>query len=115
MLAGGTTPYAYAWSSGITSTTSTATIIPLVSQSYTVTLPMPMDVRPAAQIAINLGPALFASIDGVASVCSGLSTNLCATATGGTGGNIYSWQPGNLATPCVTVSPLHLPPYLPYL
>ena len=103
--AGGTVPYAYAWSSGITSVTSTASITPLVSQNYTVTVTDANGCTATGQIAIDLGPSLSATISGANSMCSGLSTTLCGNSIGGTGGNTYLWQPGNQTTPCITVSP----------
>jgi gliding motility-associated-like protein len=42
---------------------------------------------------------------GSASMCYGMSTSLCAIPTGGTGGNVYLWMPGNFSSPCITVSP----------
>ena len=102
---GGTIPYAYAWSSGITSITSTASVTPAISQNYTVTITDANGCTASGQVAVTLGPTLGASISGTTSMCSGMSTTLCATPIGGTGGNTYLWQPGNQTTPCITVSP----------
>ena len=102
---GGTSPYAYAWSSGITSVSSTASITPLVSQTYTATVTDANGCTATGQVTINLGPPLVLTISGPTSLCSGMPTNLCVTATGGTGGNTYQWEPGNLTTPCITLYP----------
>jgi len=104
-VTGGTTPYGYAWSSGITSVTSTASITPLISQNYTVTVTDANGCTTSGQVTVNLGPPLVLSVSGTSSICNGRSATLCASVTGGTGGDVYLWLPGNQTTPCITVSP----------
>jgi len=104
-VSGGSVPYTYAWSSGITSTTSTAKITPVVAQTYTVNITDKNGCTTSAQIFVTLGPPIFVSITGGTYMCSGMSTTLCASATGGTGGITFQWTPGNVTTPCVTVLP----------
>jgi len=104
-VAGGTGAYTYAWSPGIASTTSTATITPVIPQTYTATITDANGCTASTDITVTLGTPLSLSIPQASSICSGMSTNICVTVNGGTGSETYSWQPGNLATPCVTVSP----------
>ena len=100
---GGTAPYAYAWSSG--ATTSIATVIPATPQTYTVTVTDANGCTATREISINFGPPLSVTTNGTASVCSGAAATICANASGGTGGDSYLWQPGNATTPCITVNP----------
>lgn len=104
-VSGGTSPYQYVWNPGAISTTSTATVSPASTTTYTVTVTDNNGCSTTTEFTVSVGAALLASVSGNMSICSGLTTNLCANTTGGTGGNIYSWQPGGYSTPCITVSP----------
>ena len=101
--AGGTMPYAYAWSSG--ATTSIASITPASPQTYTVLVTDANGCTATGQISVDFGPQLTLTTSGQNSICSGASANICAYAAGGTGGITYVWAPGNLTTGCITVSP----------
>jgi gliding motility-associated-like protein len=100
---GGTSPYTYLWST--TSTLSTATIQPDSSQTYTVTVTDANGCVMTGTFTIILGPELFVTTKGPSSMCAGRSVTLCASATGGTGGTTFTWQPGNISGPCINVSP----------
>ncbi len=102
-VTGGTTPYTYTWSSG--ATTNPASLPYSTTQTYSVTVKDANGCTGTASVTIISGPALNVTITGGASMCSGMSTRLCATTTGGTGSKTYLWQPGNLTTPCITVTP----------
>src|SRR6185312_12853083 len=104
--AGGTPNYKYTWSGpGInTPNGSTCTITPM-TQTDTVKVTDANGCTASAQITVVLGPTMNVEITGPGSICQGLSTTLCANVKGGTGGNVYSWQPGNAQTPCDVVSP----------
>jgi GH25 family lysozyme M1 (1,4-beta-N-acetylmuramidase) len=104
-LTGGANPYTYSWSSGINSTNSTASVSPSSTQTYTVIITDANGCQKNAQITIVVGPPLVVSPVGSTSVCAGEATTLCANTSGGSGGNTYLWQPGNITTPCVTLTP----------
>ena len=104
-VTGGSMPYAYTWSPGLASTTSTASITPLISQNYTVNVTDANGCTASAQFTIDLGSLLTVTTSGANSICSGTSATICANPMGGTGGNTYLWLPGNLTTPCITVCP----------
>lgn len=103
---GGTPGYKYTWSGPDVnaSTSDTATIKP-GNQTDTVKVTDANGCTATAEITVQLGPDMSVTITGPGSICQGLSTTLCANVTGGTGGNMYSWQPGNAQTPCAVVSP----------
>ena len=103
-ITNGVAPYTYTWSSGISSTTSTAIITPLVSQTYSVTVTDANGCSGTATIFISLDPPLVISIDGATTICSGSQATLCAVVNQGSGTS-YLWQPGSYITPCITVSP----------
>jgi len=104
--AGGTPGYKYTWSGpGInTPKDSTCTITPM-TQTDTVKVTDANGCTASAEITVVLGPTMNVAITGPGSICQGLSTTLCSNVTGGTGGNMYTWQPGNAKTPCDAVSP----------
>lgn len=104
-VSGGTSPYSsYVWTPGNLNGSS-ITISPASAQTYTVVVTDANGCTASGQIAVATGPSMSVSISGAHSICAGLSTTLCASVNGGTGGNQYTWLPGNLTTPCITVSP----------
>lgn len=104
--AGGTPGYHYTWSGvGIGTPAGNKCSVKDMNQTDTVTAFDANGCTATAAITIQLGPALKVSITGPGSICQGLSTTLCSNVTGGTGGNLYSWQPGNAQTPCANVAP----------
>jgi gliding motility-associated-like protein len=102
-VTGGTAPYAYLWSTG--ATTSQDTIRPTSTASYTVVVTDANGCTASASIIVTLGPALNVGITGIHSICKGRSISICAATSGGTGGNTYLWQPGNITGPCISVTP----------
>jgi PKD repeat protein len=103
-VAGGTGAYTYAWAP-TGGSTSCATVYPIISSTYTVNITDSNRCTTSGTIFILVGPALNVTVSG-SSMCPGGTTTLCASATGGTGGNTFLWQPGNISGPCITVSPL---------
>ncbi len=104
-VTGGTAPYVYTWSAGATSAGSTAQIQPASSQTYTVNITDANGCTASGTYSIILGPALLVTAAAPTSVCAGMAATLCATASGGTGGNTFVWQPGNITGACIIVSP----------
>jgi len=104
---GGTGPYNYTWrgSPYVANTNSDSTTITAGTQTDTVQVTDAHGCTASAQITVNLGPTMSVSIVGPSSICQGLSTTLCANIQGGTGGNTYTWLPGNIITPCANVTP----------
>ncbi len=100
---GGTAPYTYKWSDG--NTTKTDTVIPAFTQTYSVNITDANGCKTSSQFTVILGPPLSVVTKGPNSVCSGSGVTICATAIGGTGGNTYVWQPGNLTGACINVFP----------
>ncbi len=100
---GGTKPYTYLWSTG--STTDSTTVMPTSTTTYTVNITDANGCKTSTTITIAIGSPISIVIIGNHSICDGRSITLCAKTTGGTGGNIYLWQPGNLSGPCINVSP----------
>ncbi|WP_170110682.1 T9SS type B sorting domain-containing protein [Flavilitoribacter nigricans] len=97
---GGDAPYNYQWSNGGTS----QTISNLPPGVYTVTIEdvngcLAVDSGDVLEIP---GPTANAGPD--QTICSGESTTLSATATGGTGPYTFLWEPGGAGT-TITVSP----------
>src|SRR6185312_5777410 len=103
---GGTPAYNYTWSGpGINTPNGSTCTINAMTQTDTVTVTDANGCTASAQITVQLGPVMTVTISGPGSICQGLSTTLCSNVKGGTGGNTYSWQPGNAQTPCANVAP----------
>ncbi len=102
-LTGGTSPYVYAWSDG--ATTSAITITPQIVQTYSVTVTDVNGCASTSQVALQFGPPISVGIGGQTVICAGDTTTLCATVSGGSGGNIYEWAPNSDNNKCVKVWP----------
>ena len=105
-VTGGTSPYQYNWNGVglIGSTTSaTVTILPPGNQTYTVTVTDAHGCTQNGYLTFTFPPPLAVTASSSIVACSGRSATLCATATGGTGGDTYFWAPVNLTSPCVTI------------
>lgn len=105
---GGTTPYTYTWSSRPYSTTDTISIsmtVPTVT--YTVSISDANGCTGSSTITVTMGPPIVLNITGQPWFCTGFSSTICAQTSGGTGGNTYTWGPGNFPgnPQCITVSP----------
>ena len=104
-VSGGTAPYTYDWTPG-TGSTSSISVTPASTQTYTVDITDANGCSASAEVSVTIGGStLGVTIDGNTSLCAGSSTTICATATGGTGGNTYVWEPGGFNAACITVAP----------
>jgi len=108
---GGTEPYSYSWSSGITSVTSTATIMLTGNLSFSVTVTDAQGCTASAQITLEYGPPFTVGITGQTTFCIRDSTTICANVTGGTNGVSYLWQPGNNTNACIVIKPAFVTTY----
>jgi gliding motility-associated-like protein len=97
-LTGGTAPYKYVWSTGSTTTSAslTNTIIGLCAGTYTVTITDKNNCIKTASITVTEPAVLDVTATTINITCFG-ACNGSATAvvTGGSGGNVYLWTPGN--------------------
>jgi gliding motility-associated-like protein len=97
-LTGGTAPYKYVWSTGSTTTSAslTNTIIALCAGNYTVTVTDKNNCVKTANITVTEPAVLDANATATNVTCFG-ACNGSATVvvTGGSGGNVYLWTPGN--------------------
>lgn len=99
-ITGGTAPYTYVWSNGSTTTTTGLTngIIGLCASTtaYSVTVTDKNGCTKTASITITEPAALNIVITGTNVNCFGACDgSATAVVTGGSGGNIYNWTPGN--------------------
>lgn len=83
---GGTAPYTYSWSNGM----SGATIMNLTSNTYTVTITDSKGCTSTAQVTITVPAALSVSTSSTPS--SGNNGTATATVTGGVPGYTYTWS-----------------------
>src|SRR6185312_7717460 len=101
-VTGGTGPYNYTWNPG-SQNGSSVTLTPPSSITYTVTVTDANGCQQLGYISFSFTPPLAVSITRDNVTCSKRTATLCALATGGTGGDIYLWEPVNSASPCVTI------------
>ncbi|HTB07629.1 MAG TPA: PKD domain-containing protein [Bacteroidia bacterium] len=101
---GGTPTYTYSWSNG--ATTSSITVSPVVTTSYSVTVTDANGciVGPIS-ITITVNPPLAVIAGPTKSICPGGTTTISATASGGDGTYTYVWTPGGMNGSSVNVSP----------
>lgn len=94
-VTGGTSPYTYSWSSGATSPNATG----LVAGTYTLNVKDSKNCTVSNTVVITQPTKITVSASTVAETCS-YSNNgsASASATGGTSGYTYSWQPGGHTT-----------------
>jgi gliding motility-associated-like protein len=101
---GGTAPYTYAWAPG-GGTTGSINISPSSSQIYTVVVMDANGCSVSGQDTVTVSSTLLVTTTPNASMCAGGSATICANAIAGTGGNTFSWSPGNSTNSCITVTP----------
>ena len=101
---GGTPPYLYNWTPMGGSGTS-ATVYPVVSTTYTVTVTDANGCIATATVPITVSAALSLSVTGKVSVCPGGTITLVANASGGDGRYNYLWVPSNLTNQTITFNP----------
>ncbi len=97
-LTGGTAPYKYVWSTGSTTTSAslTNTIIALCAGTYTVTVTDKNNCVKTGTVTITEPAILDATASSTNITCFGACNGTATVAvTGGSGGNIYLWTPGN--------------------
>ena len=90
---GGTMPYTFTWSNGL-GTGSIKSVTTLVTTDYTVTVSDANGCTAIGSVTINVNPAPTADAGLAQNLCSGLSTTLNASATGGTTPYTYTWDNG---------------------
>lgn len=103
IVAGGTPPLSYSWNTTPVQTTATATNLAAGNYTCTITDAGGCTITATATVPQASATTLTATAN-PATICSGQTTNLVATATGGTVTG-YTWSPGNLTGSTVTVSP----------
>ncbi|MDO9188110.1 MAG: PKD domain-containing protein [Bacteroidia bacterium] len=107
---GGTGSYSYLWSLG--STTASITVSPIITSQYSVIV---SDNNGCSSSSINSNIQVKDSIDVFINyqtvVCAGVSTTLSATANGGDGTYNFIWQPGNINTASITITPIQTTTY----
>lgn len=97
-VSGGTPPYKYVWSTGSTTTTAstTNTIIALCAGTYTITVTDKNNCVKTGTVVIGEPAVLNAVATGTNISCFGACNGTATvTVTGGSGGNVYLWTPGN--------------------
>jgi gliding motility-associated-like protein len=91
----------FQWSGGSTSTSSSINVSPSVTTSYTVIASNNGCLSAPTSFTVNVLPIPAATINGIATICSGQSTTLTAG-----GGITYQWSGGNTSTiASILVSP----------
>jgi large repetitive protein len=102
-VSGGTAPYSYTWSTNPVQTGSTASNI--LAGTYTVSIVDSKGCTTQNTVTITQ-PAMVVTTVGVNdTVCKGQTGTLTASATGGSGGYYYAWQPsGTINAGTYTVS-----------
>ena len=99
--AGGTPGYTYAWSNG----QNTQTINGLSPGNYTVTVTDANSCTSTSVATITSVSTIIVTSSPNATICSGASTTIGVTVSGGSSPYSYSWIPGGNTTPSLTVSP----------
>lgn len=97
-VAGGTSPYKYDWSTGSSTTTAstTNTILGLCAGNYTVTITDKNNCIRTATTTITEPAVLTATATGTNVTCnSKCNGSATVITTGGSGGNVYTWTPGD--------------------
>jgi len=102
-ISGGTAPYTFSWNGG-SSSGSTLVISPGTTTSYSLAVTDVNGCSQATSATANVLSALQVNTGG-ANICTGNSTALTASASGGNGNYTFTWMPGNLAGASISVSP----------
>ncbi|HLG02968.1 MAG TPA: PKD domain-containing protein, partial [Bacteroidia bacterium] len=101
----GAPAYTYVWSAPATGTTGTASNLP--AGSYTLTVSDANGCATTVTAVVTEPPLLTVSaIATPTTVCSGSSVTVNGSATGGTPGYNYEWNPGNLNGATQTLAPV---------
>ncbi|HTA81889.1 MAG TPA: SBBP repeat-containing protein [Bacteroidia bacterium] len=102
---GGTPPYTYVWSTGVTS--SSIIVNPVVTTTYAVISTLDSNKCPgiADTITVKVYPPLSVVTITPDTICPGATAVLNAKGSGGDGTYTYVWQAGNIIGDSVSVSP----------
>ncbi len=104
-VTGGTLPYAYLWDA-TTGGQTDSVVVGLFAGSYGVLVTDANGCQDSTSVTITEPNPLVLSISPNDTICQGTSTIINASATGGNGGNIFSWNQGLPNSSIHTVSPL---------
>ncbi len=103
--ANGNTPYTFTWSNSLTGP-GPHTVSPTVTTTYSVSVTDSLGCSSSQQtVTVTVNPPLAMSVLSNAVICQGGNASLTANVTGGDGNYTYDWQPGNLNTSSINVSP----------
>jgi gliding motility-associated-like protein len=102
-LTSGNPPFVCAWSSGITQTTQTVSGVG--AGTYSVTITDNNGCTTFSVVTVAQPSALTLTTSSSATICSGRSTTITATVSGGTPAYSYTWNPGNITSSSTVVSP----------
>jgi len=103
---GGTPAYAYVWTDGVNVfPTQNPTVSPTVTTTYSVVVTDANGCTSAVQsVVITVNPPLAVNAVSTIVVCQGTVVNLTAVGNGGNGNLTYTWTPGPLLGPLVSVT-----------
>lgn len=101
VISGGTSPYTYNWSNGLSSSLVTG----LSAGTYTITVTDANACSIIDSITITEPPPIVVMTNTVSPICKGSCVTLNASSSGGTGTHSYVWQPGNISGVAITVCP----------
>lgn len=99
---GGNAPYLYAWSTGATS--SSIQVSPVISTTYTLTITDSLGCQAISMVVVQVNPRPIVNTGMDRAICTGDSTMLEGSVSGGTGPYNYTWSNG-ANTPNTTVRP----------
>ncbi len=105
-LSGGTNPFTYSWSGGLTGSNPTAN--PIVTTTYSISVVDALGCSTSMQtVTVIVNPPLTLSASSSSTgICNGANATLTASGIGGNGGPYtYSWAPGGNTGSQITVSP----------
>jgi gliding motility-associated-like protein len=102
-ITGGSPPFSFNWL-GIPSGTA-ATVSNLCVGQYTVKITDTLGCYTFTTVSITEPPPITTSLSGSNLICSGQQATLSITATGGSPGYSYQWQPANLSGSVAILSP----------
>lgn len=97
-ISGGTAPYVYSWSSGLTGTISSATIPSggVAAGTYTITVTDVNSCTSSASVTLTEPGSLSLSIVTANASCGISNGSAVASVNGGTGSYTYSWSSGSI-------------------
>jgi gliding motility-associated-like protein len=104
LVSGGTAPYSYTWTTNPIQTGST--VMNVVSGSYTVNIADGHGCTTQNTVLINQPLQVITLAGANDTICAGQNGAVSASASGGSGGYYYTWQPsGSINSGTLTVNP----------